>query len=273
MQKYIASQNDVIHKLAGNIDILTTEIKRMTAEMKQIKVENKELRKICSELRDKNKTAKSKMPMANARTQSYANVAKNALIVKAADKSSITEKRVKIARALADAPIDRKRETTNGALVMNFKSKANMEKPKKVTDDDNIETIIKVGNTYVLKIKLTYMSLLNEDEDEDDDDDDDGRERFKEKIIEGLKRKNEFLKNVMQNDDDLKVILVRKANRNQKQKHVTLKCSPHTRKVINDKADQLYLESQVYDTYRVMIRHHCQKYGHIAEKWPEKKWK
>ena len=39
-------------------------------------------------------------------------------------------------------------------------------------------------------------------------------ERFKGKIIEGLRRKNEFLKNEIQNDDDLKVIHVTKANRN-----------------------------------------------------------
>ena len=89
------------------------------------------------------------MPMANAQTLSYANVAKNALIVKAADSKSITEKSVKIAQALADVPLDRTRETTNGALVMNFKSKANMEKAKKAIDDDNIKTTTKVGNTYL----------------------------------------------------------------------------------------------------------------------------
>ena len=70
---------------------------------------------------------KSKTPMNNAQIQSYANVAKNALIVKAVDNTSITEKRVKIAKALANVPIDRTRETTNGALVMNFKHKANMK--------------------------------------------------------------------------------------------------------------------------------------------------
>ena len=44
-------------------------------------------------------------------------------------------------------------------------------------------------------------------------------------------------------------------------------------KAIKDNADKLYLESQsynVYDTYRVLICHHCQKYGHIATKCPEK---
>ena len=71
----------------------------------------------------------------------------------------------------------------------------------------------------------------------------------------------------------MKVVQVRKADKDQKQKHLTLKCSPHIRKVINDNADQLYLESQayrVYDTFRVVICHHCQKYSHMAEKYPEK---
>ena len=71
------------------------------------------------------------------RTLSYASVAKNALIVKAADNKGITKKRAKIAKALADVPIDKTRETTNGALIMNFKSKANMEKAKKAIDDDD----------------------------------------------------------------------------------------------------------------------------------------
>ena len=65
----------------------------------------------------------------------------------------------------------------------------------------------------------------------------------------------------------------KKTDRNQKQKHMTLKCSPCIRKVIRDNADQLYLESQAYsvhDTYRIIICHYCQKYGHIAKKCPDK---
>ena len=157
-----------------------------------------ELKKICSELQDENKNAKSKIPATNAQTLNYASVAKNALTVKAADSESITEKRVKIAKALADIPIDKTRETTNGAIIMNFKSKANIKKAKKVIDDDdNIETTTKIGNTYAPKIMLKYVCLLNEDEDEDEDDDDDddnnyddgSRDRFKVRIIEGLKEK------------------------------------------------------------------------------------
>ena len=43
--------------------------------------------------------------------------------------------------------------------------------------------------------------------------------------------------------------------------------------VINDNADLVYFESQalrVYDGYCVMTCHHCQGYGHIAEKCTEK---
>ena len=60
------------------------------------------------------------------------------------------------------------------------------------------------------------MSLLNEDDDEEDDendDDDNSRNRFKVRIIEGLMRKNECLKNEIQNDDDLRVIQVRETNK------------------------------------------------------------
>ena len=71
------------------------------------------------------------MPMTNAQTQSYANVFKNALIVKTTDSTSISDKRVKIAKALADVPADRTKETVNGALFMNLKNKVNMEKPKR----------------------------------------------------------------------------------------------------------------------------------------------
>ena len=54
---------------------------------------------------------------------------------------------------------------------------------------------------------------------------------------------------------------------------MTLKCSPRIRKVIKDNTDQLYFESQVYrvyDSYHVVICHHCQNVGHIASKCSEK---
>ena len=115
-----------------------------------MKEENKELKKVCSEIQDENMNARGKMPATNTQTPSYANVAKNALIVKSADSGNITEKRVKIAKALFDVPIDKTRETTNGALVMNFRDKTNMEKAKKAIDDaDSIGTTTKIGNTNV----------------------------------------------------------------------------------------------------------------------------
>ena len=42
VQRHLAAQNDVIHKLTGNVDILAKEIKQITAEMKLIKGKNKE---------------------------------------------------------------------------------------------------------------------------------------------------------------------------------------------------------------------------------------
>ena len=71
----------------------------------------------------------------------------------------------------------------------------------------------------LLKMILTYESFLNEDNDDDEnDDDDDSRDRFKVRIIEGLKKRNECLKNEIQNDDDLRVIQVKETNK-QNQKH------------------------------------------------------
>ena len=46
--------------------------------------------------------ARGKMPATNTQTPSYSNVAKNALIVKSADSGNITEKKVKITKALSD---------------------------------------------------------------------------------------------------------------------------------------------------------------------------
>ena len=187
----------------------------MTAEMKQIKDENKlGLKKICSEIRDENMNAKSRMPTTNTQTPSYANIAKNALIVKSADNGSITEKKVRIAKALSEAPIDKTRETTNGVLIMNFKDKTNMEKAKKAIDDDasNIGTTTKIGNTYAPRIMLTYMNLTKDD---DDDDGADTRDKFKMRIIEGLVRKNECLKNESLNEDDLRIVQVREIRKKQ----------------------------------------------------------
>ena len=282
-QKLFAAQRDLIHKLTGNIDNLNKEMKLITTEMKQIKDENKGLKKICSEIQDENMNARSRMPATNTQTPSYANIAKNALIVKSADSGSITEKKVRIAKALSDVPIDKTRETTNGVLIMNFRDKTNMEKAKKVIDDaDNMGTTTKIGNTYAPIIMLTYMNLTKEEDDDDDNDaaaadaddgDADTRDKLKMRIIEGLVRKNECLKDEILNEDDLRVIQVRETRKNKKHKHVTLKCSPHIRKVIKDNNDQLYFESQVYrvyDSYHVVICHHCQKVGHIASKCPDK---
>ena len=271
-QKLFAAQRDLIHILTGNIDNLNKEMKLMTTEIKQIKDENKGLKKICSEIRDENMNARGRMPTTNSQTPSYANIAKNALIVKSADSGSITEKKVRIAKALSDVPIDKTRETTNGVLIMNFRDKTNMEKAKKAIDDaDNMGTTTEIGNTYAPRIMLTYMNLTKEDD--DDDDDDDARDRLKTRIIEGLVRKNECLKNEIQFEDDLRVIQVRKTSKNKKHKLVTLKCSPRIRKIIKDNNDQLYFESQVYrvyDSYHVVICQHCQKVGHIASKCPDK---
>ena len=214
LKQIMETQRDHIHILTGNIDnvnkemkLMTAEMKQMTAEMKLIKDENKGLKKICSEIRDENMNAKSRIPATNTQTPSYANIAKNALIVKSADSGSITEKKVQIAKALSEVPIDKTRETTNGALIMNFRDKTNMEKAKKAIDDasNNIGTTTKIGNTYAPRIMLTYMNLTkdNDDDDDADVDDADTRDIFKKRIIEGLVRKNECLKNGFQHEDDL----------------------------------------------------------------------
>ena len=94
------------------------------------------------------------------------------------------------------------------------------------------------------------MNLTKEDDDDDDDnaddDDADTRDKFKTRIIEGLMRKNECLKDEIQNEDDLRVIQVRETRKNKKhERYVTLKCSPRIRKVIKDNTDQLYFESSL----------------------------
>ena len=101
---------------------------------------------------------------------------------------------------------------------MNFRDKTNMEKAKKAIDDaDNMGTTKKIGNTYAPRIMLTYMNLTKEDD--ADDDDADTREKFKTRIIEGLMRKNECLKDEIQNEDNLRVIQVRETRKNKKQTH------------------------------------------------------
>ena len=133
LKQIMETQRDHIHILTGNIDnvnkemkLMTAEMKQMTAEMKLINNENKGLKKICSEIRDENMNAKSRIPATNTQTPSYANIAKKALIVKSADSGSITGKKVQIAKALSEVPIDKTREKTNGALIMNFRDKTNI---------------------------------------------------------------------------------------------------------------------------------------------------
>ena len=90
--------------------------------------ENTGLKEICTSLLNENKKAKHTTSARYAQTQSYTNVIKDALIVRSSDNGNMSDKRVKIAKALAGVPIDRTKETAGGALVMNFKSKEIMEK-------------------------------------------------------------------------------------------------------------------------------------------------
>ena len=93
----------------------------------------------------------------------------------------------------------------------------------------------KLAILYAPKIMLTYVSLINEDDDDDDDDDENddvnnGRDKFKVRIIEGLKRKNEYLKNEMQNDDDLRS---NPSERN-KPKQKTKTCDPEVQPIYKE---------------------------------------
>ena len=48
-----------------------------------------------------------------------------------------------------------------------------------IDDENNIEMTTKIGNIYVPKIMLTFMSLLNEDDNDENGDDEDNIDRFK----------------------------------------------------------------------------------------------
>ena len=106
------------------------------------------------------------------------------------------------------------------SLVLNFQERDNLERAKNAIErEDNLGVGAKVSNMIDPKIMLTYVEDLDENEEKENCS----------KLIEIIKRKNQHLSGV--EDEDLKVIKIKKAHKSKyNKKHVILKCSPETRK-------------------------------------------
>ena len=193
-------------------------ISDMVKEMKEMRSELNEAKEVAIEAKDEAKKSREETKMLrdelnqrnlNGNTtaplftqkMSYAAATKNTLILKSDDDVKANEKMKRISDVLADIPIDSTKKKSNGALVLNFQKRGNFEKAKSVIEGNgNLGVNAKVGNMHSPKIMLTYV----EDFDEDDDVDD-----CKTKLMETIKRKNQYLSKV--GDDDLKVIKITKA--------------------------------------------------------------
>lgn len=260
-------------------DMLLKMINNMAKEMSEMKnlfsEQLNEAKEAAIEAKDETKMMRNELNLMkqNGNTvappftqkMSYAAATKNALILKSDDDVKANEKIKSISGVLADIPIDSMKKKTNGALVLNFEKRGNLEKAKSAIEgNEDLGVNAKVGNVYNPKIMLTYV----EDFDEEDDVDE-----CKTKLMETIKRKNQHLSKV--GDDDLKVIKITKAPKSKiNKKHVVLRCSPGTRKSIRDHGDNIYLESDkkiAYDTYHVFRCNYCQSYNHMETNCNEKK--
>ena len=249
----LMGMTDTVSNMAKEID----ELKKENTDLKHDKYELKKLVLNLKEVRDS---------IVCQNVTSYANAAKNALIVNS-NMGSIDEKKESISKVLETIPIDNVRTTNRGALVMNFQTKVDLQKAKDAIHTSGIETKTKIGSNLDPKVMVTYvrddenMNIENKEE----------LENYKENVIDPIKRKNEKIKSAITSAEDLSVVRVRNAK--QYFKHIVLKCKPHIRKIIYDSGDKVYMESKihsVYDSYHVIICNFCQKFGHKEEKCEDK---
>lgn len=175
---------------------------------------------------------------------------KNTLVIKATnDNETAAKDKVTIVKKM-DTHIDHAKTTRDGHVIVSFPCKETLDRAKSNLNGCKDDLNITVHERRKLWPKIKVCNVSTDDEN----------------VIHSILERNDWLKNAMTNEEDLKFCKELKS-KNRDEKHCIIKCSPEIRKRISENGDYLYTlfsKNKVYDSYRFYQCYHCQKFDHSS---------
>ena len=226
-----------------NLNEIKAEIYQLKNEEKTKEISNR-LETVTNEL--KNVTN-------NTDGRPYADIVKSKkmLIIKSTNQSKKAVDNKKLIMSKLQTPVTAVKDTRDGHFAVQFDSRLNLEEAKKELEENSTDEIV-VNEKGKLKPKIKIVNVTKMDED----------------VIENLKRKNKWIANLIENDDDL-ILKKEVDSRDVNKKHCIIKCSPKIRKAIYEHKDKVFTmmeQCNVYDAYQPYQCYKCQEFGHSADK-------
>ena len=177
---------------------------------------------------------------------------KKVLLIKSTDEEGKAANEKKAIMSKVTAPVEEVKETKDGHLFVRFADSNDLKKAKDEIESSSSSHNITVNEKGKLDPKIKLVNIPQDEED----------------IIDNIIMKNRWIESLMHEKDDLKIIRVMKA-RDDKYRHIIIKCTPAIRKAIYDRGDKLYTLfscCRVYDHYWPYQCYKCQEFGHNATK-------
>ena len=231
---------------------LNSVMEMVTGEFANMRILQANMRKELEEMRIKLDNHEQE----NKAEHTYASKlkTKNTLVIKSTEDTSKAVDHKKDIMSNINTQVEQVKSSKKGHLVVKFDSKAKLEEAK--NDLDSVKDHIKVSVDENIKYKPKIM-VCDVDDSEDD-------------IIGSLKEKNQWINNLIVEDDDFKLIKDKKKSRKENKNHAIIKCSPEIRKVIHLNGDRLYTiyggRCRVFDSYKTYQCYNCQEFGHSASR-------
>ena len=233
-----------------NIDKLETAFKNEIANLKTLMREQGDKRiSETEEIKAKLVNERS----ATSKPMSYADKLKgnHTLVIRSTDDGKkVVDIKNEISKNLKDIPINKTIKANNGNLVLKFEDKSTLLDAKaklESTKEDWYQPLERAK--YQPKIKICNVP----------------RDEEKEEAICNILNKNLWLKNLVKNEEDFKLITELKDYRFNDIKHYIIRCTPEIRKEIRNRRDEMYTENtkcNVKDTYHIWQCYRCQGFGH-----------
>ena len=184
---------------------------------------------------------------------SYASaLKKNTLVIKSMESTKTAAECKKDIMEKISTNVEQVKTSKQGHLLVNFANESRLEAAKDNLDKMKNSMNVTVDKKDMLKPKIQVCDI---DVDEDS-------------IIETIKEKNQWICNLIKEEDDFK-LLKKKKSRQENKEHVIIKCSPEIRQAIQQNYDRLYTtygRCKVYDSYMVYQCYKCQEFGHSADR-------
>ena len=175
---------------------------------------------------------------------------KNTLVIKSSVEGKAVEKKKEIIEEIK-TQVEEVKESREGHLIVNFANKERLEQAKKDLEPSKGVINILVNEKGKLKPKIKICDVPSDDDD----------------LIKGIKLRNEWINNFINEDEDFKIIKKLKT-RQDSRVHYIIKCTPVIRRQISINGDMIYTKyarNKVFDSYRIFQCFKCQGFNHHAK--------